>query len=60
MKNNFQPPWLDKDFFTGNPDDSGLESLPNLSKMDIASAFSQADPFLLAEEENKKQNSFEK
>jgi hypothetical protein len=28
--------------------------------MDMASAFSQADPYLLAEEENKKQNSFEK
>ena len=60
-KNNFQPPWLDQDFFTGgNVDDSGLESLPDLSKMDIASAFSYADPYLLAAEENKKQNSFEK
>ena len=28
--------------------------------MDIASAFSYADPYLLAAEENKKQNYFEK
>jgi hypothetical protein len=28
--------------------------------MDIVSTFSQADPYALAAEENKKQNSFEK
>jgi hypothetical protein len=42
-----------------NQDESGLESL-KLSKMEIVSTFSQADPYALAAEENKKQNSFEK